>query len=382
MHFGYIGIADDSTRRFIQSRDKLYFDTAPALGATVKVTTLSNHDSQDISRTKYDMLTRKTLVPGTQSYADYYNLSNGILKLRNDAVDTEYVWVIINGDRLVPNVDYYLTEDKNYLRIVKPISANDKIEFIEFAGEKLTQKFGYRVFKDVLNRTHYKRIDDKSMYKLANDLNWYDTKIDLVSATGLAEPNKTSRIPGVVFINGERIEYLVKQGNSLRQLRRGTLGTGVNALLTAGTEVEDQSPQNTVPYKDEIYTTVYTPDGTTGVFELDFTPTSVNEFEVFMAGRRLRKNAISSYQVDKKDSAGTFVTRFIDQDSPEGDVTLDPEFTLSGSTLTLYRTPEEEEKIVVVRRLGQTWTTPGTSLADAKNDIADFLRENTTELPK
>ena len=380
--FGYIGIADDSTRRFIQSRDKLYFDTAPALGATVKVTTLSNHDSQDISRTKYDMLTRKTLVPGTQSYADYYNLSNGILKLRNDAVDTEYVWVIINGDRLVPNVDYYLTEDKNYLRIVKPISANDKIEFIEFAGEKLTQKFGYRVFKDVLNRTHYKRIDDKSMYKLANDLNWYDTKIDLVSATGLAEPNKTSRIPGVVFINGERIEYLVKQGNSLRQLRRGTLGTGVNALLTAGTEVEDQSPQNTVPYKDEIYTTVYTPDGTTGVFELDFTPTSVNEFEVFMAGRRLRKNAISSYQVDKKDSAGTFVTRFIDQDSPEGDVTLDPEFTLSGSTLTLYRTPEEEEKIVVVRRLGQTWTTPGTSLADAKNDIADFLRENTTELPK
>ena len=69
--FGYIGIADDSTRRFIQSRDKLYFDTAPALGATVKVTTLSNHDSQDISRTKYDMLTRKAL-PG-KSYADYYN---------------------------------------------------------------------------------------------------------------------------------------------------------------------------------------------------------------------------------------------------------------------------------------------------------------------
>ena len=100
-----------------------------------------------------------------------------------------------------------------------------------------------------------------------------------------------------------------------------------------------------------------------------------------MAGRRLRK-ITSSYLLDKKDSAGTFVTRFIDQDSPEGDVTLDPEFTLSGSTLTLYRTPEEEEKIVVVRRLGQTWTTPGTSLADAKNDIADFLRENTTELPK
>ena len=380
--FGYVGIAEDSTRRFIPTRDKIYFDVAPALGAEVKLTTLSNHDSQDIARTKYNMLTRKTLVPGTESFGEYYNLSNGILKLRKDAVDTQYVWVIVNGDRLVPNVDYYLTEDKDFVKILKPISANDKIEFIEFRGEKLTEKFGYRVFKDILNRTHYKRVDDKSKYKLANDLNWYDTRIDLVDATGLAEPNKTSRIPGVVFINGERIEYLVKQGNSLRQIRRGTLGTGVNALLTAGTEVEDQGPQNTVPYKDEIYTTVYTPDGTTGVFELDFTPNSVNEFEVFMAGRRLRKNAISSYQVDTKDSEGNFVTRFIDQDSPEGDVTADAEFTLAGSTLTLYRTPEEEEKIVVVRRLGRSWTPTGTSLADAKNDIADFLRENTTELPK
>ena len=91
------------------------------------------------------MLTRKTLVSVHKVMQIIIILSNGILKLRNDAVDTEYVWVIINGDRLVSNVDYYLTEDKNYLRIVKPTSANDKIEFIEFAGEKLTQKFGYRV---------------------------------------------------------------------------------------------------------------------------------------------------------------------------------------------------------------------------------------------
>ena len=117
-----------------------------------------------------------------------------------------------------------------------------------------------------------------------------------VSATGLAEPNKNIHIPGVVFINGERIEYLVKQGNSLRQLRRGTLGTGVNALLTAGTEVEDPKPQNTVPTKMRFIQQCTPPDGTTGVFELDFTPNKAsNEFEVFMAGRRLRKNAISSY---------------------------------------------------------------------------------------
>ena len=115
--------------------------------------------------------------------------------------------------------------------------------------KNLHKNLGTEYPKDVPNRTHYKRIDDNPMYKLANDLNWYDTKIDLVSATGLAEPKQNIRIPGVVFINGERIEYLVKQGNSLRQLRRGTLGTGVNALLTAGTEVEDPSPRILFPQR-------------------------------------------------------------------------------------------------------------------------------------
>ena len=65
-------------------------------------------------------LQEKRLYPAHKVMQIIIISSNGILKLRNDAVDTEYVWVIINGDRLVSNVDYYLTEDKNYLRIVKP----------------------------------------------------------------------------------------------------------------------------------------------------------------------------------------------------------------------------------------------------------------------
>jgi len=186
-----------------------------------------------------------------------------------------------------------------------------------------------------------------------------------------------------VFINGERIEYYVKQGNSLRQLRRGTLGTGVSTLLTSGTEVRDQSPGENIPYKDQTLTQLFTADGTTASYELDFTPTQgINEFEVFVAGRRLRKNTISSYQVDTKDINGNFVTRFIAQDSVEGDTTLPVEFTLTGSTLDLTVTPEAEQKVVVVRRVGQTWTKAGESLVDAKNDIAEFLKARTTELPK
>ena len=99
-----------------------------------------------------------------------------------------------------------------------------------------------------------------------------------------------SKNPGVIFIEGERIEYLKKDGQYLKNLRRGTLGTGVKNVYSEGTEVYDQNAAKSLPYKDETLTTIFTADGTTKTYELDFTPTNVNEFEVFVAGRRLRKN--------------------------------------------------------------------------------------------
>ena len=54
----------------------------------------------------------------------------------------------------------------------------------------------------------------------------------------------------MLFINGERIEYFVKDGNSLQQLRRGTMGTGVKDIHHIGDELFDQWFQQTVPHKD------------------------------------------------------------------------------------------------------------------------------------
>ena len=381
--FGYIGVGADSSTKFLQDRSKIYFDTAPALGEVIRITSFSNHDVQNFERIKYNLVNRVVLVPGTTNFKEYITLSNGLVKLRNKSQDSEYVWVIVNGTKLAPNVDYYVTEDQQYVKIIQKLSANDKIELLQFGEEQLIHRFGFRQFKDILNRVHYKRLDDANKYKLAQDLNWWDTRIELVDASDLPEPGKKKQIPGVVFINGERIEYYVKQGNSLRQIRRGTLGTGVNALIASGTEVRDQSPGENMPYADQTLTQVFTADGTTASYELDFIPTQgINEFEVFVAGKRLRKNAISSYQVDTKDSVGNFVTRFIAQDSAEGDVTLPVEFTLSGSTLELAVTPEADQKVTVVRRVGQTWSKVGESLVDAKNDVAQFLKARTTELPK
>ena len=372
--FGYVGIepGPDSSTKFIATPGVIYFDTAPALDAVVEVTTFSNHDIQDIERTKYNVISRTTISEGTVDYQEYTLLTNGIIKLRKEVQDTRYVWAIVNGLQLTPAVDYYVTEDKMHIKIVKTINSSDVVELIHFTAAPTLPKFGFRQFKDILNRTHYKRLDETNKYMLSKELKWSDLRIELTNGQNLPEPDKTSNLPGVIFIDGERIEYFVKKDNILRQIRRGTLGTGVKNSYPVGTEVIEQSINQTVPYKDELLTQVLTADGTSTAYELDFIPNNVNQFEVFVAGKRLRKNAISIFDPTT------------DQDSPEGDATSVAEFSVDGttSTLTLVNTPAENQKIVIIRKQGKTWTDPGTSITRAENDVARFLRAKVTELVK
>ena len=95
----------------------------------------------------------------------------------------------------------------------------------------------------------------------------------------------------------------------LKQLRRGTLGTGVKEIYTEGTEIANQSSTFSMPYKDNTLTTVFTATGDSSGFSLDFDPTTSNSnniqtqqedpidptefFEVFVAGRRPRKTTFS-----------------------------------------------------------------------------------------
>ena len=175
-----------------------------------------------------------------------------------------------------------------------------------------------------------------------------------------------------MFINGERIEYLIKQGNVLRQIQRGTLGTGVASIHEAGSDVYNQGPMQTAPYMDQTIVDEQVGDGSTTVFPLAFTPNSVNEFEVFVAGKRLRKNAIQQFNPT------------LDQDSPEADETAPAEFSVDGTTASviLLNTPAVNANIKIVRRQGKRWTDPGISLNDAESLVARFFKAEKVELPK
>ena len=344
-------------------------DTTPAQDTIIEVFQFSNHDLLGLERINYDVVKRTLLLSTDVQNTTYNRLTVGEITLRSKAVDAEYVWVSVNGELLTPSVDYYLTDDQMKVRLVRTPEENDVIDVLHFSEKVSTEKFAYRQFKDMLNRTHFKRLD-KEATTLSVPLNSTDLRIEVVDGTNLSVPSKGQNIPGVLFINGERIEYFVKEGNTLKQLRRGTLGTGVKSVYPAGQKVFDQNISKTIPYKDMTQSQSFNGDGATTAFTLGFDVTSADEIEVFSAGSRLRKTTLQSF-----DPA-------VALDSPDGDTTLPEEFTLNGQVLTLSAIPALNTKVTVIKKTGQTWTNTGETLGEAENSIARFLRAGTSALPE
>ena len=344
----------------------------------------------------------ESVIVADASTPDWYelrSLRNGVVPLNTPAMDDQYVWVVKNGVLLDPSVDYYVTDSKSTIKIIGGLAENDNVETIHFSNSRLRNKFGWRQFKDILNRTHYKSIDGRQNIKLVKDLHWYDKEIALENTDTLPNPNATAGVPGIVFIEGERIEYFKKDGSVLKQIRRGTLGTGVKEMYTEGTEIYNQSSTFSMPYKDNILTTVFTATGDSSGFTLDFDPTTLAEqytastgrsidptefFEVFVAGKRLRKTPLQSYELNSQNRTDFGTTdEKISQDSPEGDVTLPAEFSIRDRTeLVLQQEPAVNTKVIVVRRVGLTWNDTGKTLSSSDTDVARFLRSTEVDLPR
>jgi hypothetical protein len=377
---GGIGVAGDTVDVYIENGEysvsdtgAITFTTAPAQSSTITSYQFSKHDVQDIDRAQYDVVAKLSITANTDDYYQYNQLTNGVVKLNRPAVDAQYVWVCLNGEWLAPSIDYSVSNNQMYLKISRTLSQNDEIDVIHFTAPSFVGKFAYRQFKDIMNRTHFKRIGDDKQYTLAQNLLWNDQKIVLTDATGITEPSVASQLPGIVFIDGERIEYYKKDGNSLEQLRRGTFGTGIAEVHHSNTDVYDQSAFQNVPYKDSFISETYTgADVVNNTLNIGFTPKSANEFELFVGGKRLRKNSISVY-----DPA-------LGQDSPEADSTVPAEFSVTGTTavITFTNTPAENAQILLVRKQGKIWQTGTDPLSQTENDIARFIRQKEVAVPQ
>jgi len=133
---------------------------------------------------------------------------------------------------------------------LRPATASVRLLPYNFEGNAIST-FEYRIFKDMRDNYSYLRLDSTATTTLAANLDIDSNTIVVTDSSVLYEPNPIAGIPGVVFIDGERITYYQKfdSNNTLSQIRRGTLGTGAVAH-TVGATVTDGSISQRIPYSN------------------------------------------------------------------------------------------------------------------------------------
>jgi len=178
--------------------------------------------------------------------------------------------------------------------------------------------FSYRIFKDMNDNYGYYRISSNAA---TNIVSTTSNTITVANSAVLSSPEPGFAIPGVIFVNGERITYWTNDisTNTLSNIRRATLGTGVSTLA-AGNTVYDESSGQVVP-SSANYT--FTPNVDT------YLQTTSTAFVLFKAGQ-------------------TYITSNLWYNSGYGNVaiavesalgSIEPELaTESGSTLTTQPT--------------------------------------------
>ena len=94
-------------------------------------------------------------------------------------------------------------------------------------------------------------------------MNITDTVIRVADASALPPPGIEALLPGVVFINGEKITYYGRNlvTNTLSQIRRGVDGTGARLVHVAGSRVVDSSEPQRLTTNSHLTTWINAPTG-------------------------------------------------------------------------------------------------------------------------
>jgi len=423
------------------------FAEAPADGTVINVISFYKHESMEIQRTDINVLVNSTLTPDTFEYYTYHQPFGKIIKLDRSVVNDSRVWLIKNGRILQSSIDYRLNANLSSVTLAKEPLEGDKFTVMTFGSNVVQQSFSFMQFKDMLNRFHYKRLRKSRQTTLKNDLHFYDTEIVINDDRVVSLPNRDLNLPGIIEIRGERIEYFLKTGNVLSQLRRGTLGTGVREVYNAGTVVQDIGITETIPYKDDTIVEQIIADGTSYNYTLEtaipggfttahkykganLTSTDAallpkSAVEVFAGGwivkgpwatgitylvnelvtygsytyKCLASHTSSEFFADleyvdeitgiaeprwqffignirlKKDSYEVH-NSYLHNESPEGDITFDADFTVSNSSNVINLTDliSENVALTVIKRTGKIWEDNGSSLAESNNAISKFIK--------
>ena len=374
------------------ANQNIEFVTPPSTGQMISITTFVNHhysidssnrlvlNTSQISSDGYTLNINDKIAVTTFNNAVGMQLrrevlegrANGIYKTYFTPTDASYLYVWLNGEQLVQGYDFVLSG--NTITVSgRVMSSSDRLDILYFAADTRNKgATGFRIFKDMLNRTFYKRISKTHTTQLTQQLLTDSTTITVADASVLADPQTvigldgstvSTIIPGVVMIGKERIEYFTKTNNQLGQLKRGTLGTGTKEH-GSGADVVDVSATQTIPYVDTVYTNTFTGDGSTAAFTLSQTPSSASELDIFIGGQRLLLTS----------EDGSTINYSVDG---------------SSNVVTLTSAPADLVQIKILHKRGQVWYTAkdgnpadGKGLQGSSTQQARFIADEPTNAPE
>jgi hypothetical protein len=349
----------------------------------------------EISNTDIVDITWFSEYPSLNLISDVFSGGKSEYYLKRPAINTNYIRVYLNGRRLIRGVEYSFNVLRNTVKLNFMTLLEDSIEIIEFGNIQYRFPRSFEIFKDMTNNYLYKRFTIDSVV-LTKDLAYYDTEVEVSDGTNLDNPVPERNIPGIVVIGGERIQYFSKQGNILRNLRRGAFGTSIAENYRAGTKIVNVGISNSIPYKDSQEKTDFVSDGSTLLIgPLEFQPIKANrenwfrttiplthgacdQVEVFAGGRRLRKDPIDVYSEELGPQGSGLKT------------TIEAEFSVDGITsyVRLSSVVPAGTRITVIRRMGRLWYDRGETSASSgvtlllnNSTVAKFIDKNSTELP-
>lgn len=316
-------------------------------------------------------------------------------QLGRTPLGVDYVWVYINGQRLIADREYSLSLPRGVVYIKNDTLPSDLIKIVSFGADLYRDPAAFEISKDVLNKYHFKRFSLET--RLTRDLLYYDQSIEVEDASILNDPDISRNIPGAIYLDGERIEYFVKQGNTLSSLRRGTAGTAIKEVHEAGTYLADSGIQEVLPYTEANDRNDFVSDGSSLMIgPLPYVPAKAaitnwfrntipenygqnDTLEIFVGGKRLKK----TWQLIYSEANGSY--------SPLADIQQEAEFSVSGDDayIRLTEAPPAGTRITVIRKIGNTWhdrgeitATTGVTLLDNQSKIAKFIAEKVTRLPE
>jgi len=358
----------------INSSLNLEFVSAPLNNKHIEVISFYNHDVLEIERSQESLTYIQGLDIDTPDFYRYRSLQGGKIKLSKKVNIDDFVWVIKNNKLLSSGIDFYLDTFKDQIILTASVDTSDIIDIVLFTSAIKDDGFGYMQFKDMLGRVHYKRFNKDKITRLSEDLTQFVTVIKVDDGSVLDEPSIIENIPGIIEINGERIEYFEKEGNELRKIRRATLGTGSPVLHKAGILVINIGSTETIPYLDQqLVSKLITTESTTQI-NLDFVPQVPNKdfesqtdqdgVEVFLSGQRVNKSSIVKFDKLKNYPY-----------SPEADSIFQAGFTVpaDGSLVEFQDPVVSNKEILVVKRIGRTWKDKDLPLIASNSEQARFI---------